>query len=302
MKESNYHEPVLLNEILKELIRDKEGIYLDATFGGGGHSMALLNQLNQKARLIALDQDKDTFKKKIIDRRFELFHQNFRNIGRILSFYKVEPLSGILADLGVSSYQINTPSRGFSTRFNYTLDMRMNQNATKTAHQVINKYKEEELISIFKNYGEFFEAKSIVKEILKARQKKEIETTFELTELFEKKIPSFRKAKYFARLFQAIRIEVNDELGALKEFLLQSLSLLKPKGRIAVISYHSLEDTMVKKFFKSGNFEGIISKDFYGNKISPLKSIYSKAIKASQEELNKNPRSRSARLRIAEKL
>ncbi|AGW86146.1 Ribosomal RNA small subunit methyltransferase H [Blattabacterium sp. (Nauphoeta cinerea)] len=293
-----HHKPVLIKESIENLITDQNGIYVDATFGGGGHSYELLKKLNKKATLIALDQDKESIKKNWIkDKRFHLFHNNFIHIRDILNQNHINKISGILVDLGISSYQIDNPIRGFSNRFNCILDMRMNQESFYSAQNVLNECSKEKLFHIFSEYGEFKNAKKIVNKILKKRLKKNITTTLDLIHIFFIK-GSFKKRKrFFSRLFQSIRIEVNNEINILKNFLLESSKILFPEGRIAVISYHSIEDRIIKYFFK----KGIII-----NKINltplPFRMIHKKVIKPSYQEIRKNPRSRSARLRIAEKI
>ena len=298
-----YHKAVLLKESIDGVVWEKDGIYLDLTFGGGGHSKALLEQLGPKAKVIALDQDKKALERKIADDRLYLFHQNFKYIGALLKSQEIHQVSGILADLGVSSHQIDTPERGFSTRFNHLLDMRMNQvEGKESALDIINTYSHKKLTEIFMTYGELPKSHDIAQKICKEREKKKIETTFDLIQLFEKEISPYKKQKHFAKLFQALRIEVNDEIAILKRLLLESPNYLKPKGRIAIISYHSLEDRLVKRFFKFGNFHKEPQKDFYGNVIgAPLEALFIKAIKASENEIKLNSRARSARLRIAQK-
>ncbi|WP_185858173.1 16S rRNA (cytosine(1402)-N(4))-methyltransferase RsmH [Blattabacterium cuenoti] len=292
-----HHKPVLIKESIENLITDQDGIYVDATFGGGGHSYAILNKLNQKATLIALDQDKESIKKNfIIDERFHLFHNNFIHIRDILNHNKIDKVSGILADLGISSLQMDNPIRGFSNRFNCLLDMRMNTESLYSAQNVLNEYSKQELFHIFYEYGEFKNAQKIADKILKKRLKKNITTTWDLVHLFFVK-GSFKKRKrFFARLFQSIRIEVNNEINVLKNFLLESSKIILPKGRIAVISYHSVEDRIVKYFLK----KGIITNQINFQTI-PFRMIHKKAIKPSFQEIINNPRSRSAKLRIAEK-
>ncbi|WP_185863463.1 16S rRNA (cytosine(1402)-N(4))-methyltransferase RsmH [Blattabacterium cuenoti] len=293
-----HHKPVLIKESIENLITDQNGIYVDATFGGGGHSYELLKKLNKKATLIALDQDKESIKKNWIkDKRFHLFHNNFIHIRDILNQNCIDKVSGILVDLGISSYQIDNPIRGFSNRFNCILDMRMNQESFYSAQNVLNESSKEKLFHIFSEYGEFKNAKKIVNKILKKRLIKNITTTLDLTHIFFIK-GSFKKRKrFFSRLFQSIRIEVNNEINILKNFLLESSKIIFPKGRIAVISYHSIEDRIIKYFLK----KGIIINKINLNPL-PFRMIHKKVIKPSYQEIIKNPRSRSARLRIAEKI
>ena len=296
-----YHESVLLNESVDGLNIQPNGIYVDATFGGGGHSRTILEKL-KNGKLFAFDQDADVILNKIEDQRFVLIDQNFRFMKQFLRLKGVRKVDGILADLGVSSYQFDTAKRGFSIRKDGPLDMRMNHSQSLTAKAVINDYDLNDLVRIFKNYGELRNAYSIAQQIVKARQSSEIETTEQLKAVVDYLIPSHKRNKILAQLFQAIRIEVNDELKALKELLEQSVELLKEGGRISVISYHSLEDRLVKNIIRSGNFDGHIEKDFFGNKKVVLKALNKKPIVASPEEILKNPRSRSAKLRISQKI
>jgi len=296
-----YHEAVLLKESIAGLRIDPNGTYVDVTFGGGGHSKSILEKLD-KGILFAFDQDADAQKNSIDDNRFVLINQNFRFMQKFLRLEGVLKVDGIIADLGVSSYQFDTADRGFSIREEGELDMRMNTTQELSAKQVVNEYELDELCRIFREYGELKNAFSISKSILLAREEGEILTTEDLKNAVKKHIPPYKSNKILAQLFQAIRIEVNDELKALKEMLLQSVDLLKTGGRLSVISYHSLEDRLVKNLIKSGNFKGDIEKDFYGVPNLILKAISKKPITASQEELESNPRSRSAKLRVSEKL
>jgi len=296
-----YHEAVLLKESIAGLRIDPNGTYVDVTFGGGGHSKSILEKLD-KGILFAFDQDADAQKNSIDDNRFVLINQNFRFMQKFLRLEGVLKVDGIIADLGVSSYQFDTANRGFSIREEGELDMRMNTTQELSAKQVVNEYELDELCRIFREYGELKNAFSISKSILLAREEGEILTTEDLKNAVKKHIPPYKSNKILAQLFQAIRIEVNDELKALKEMLLQSVDLLKTGGRLSVISYHSLEDRLVKNLIKSGNFKGDIEKDFYGVPNLILKAISKKPITASQEELESNPRSRSAKLRVSEKL
>ncbi|MFA6949552.1 MAG: 16S rRNA (cytosine(1402)-N(4))-methyltransferase RsmH [Lentimicrobiaceae bacterium] len=295
-----YHRPVLLEETIEHLAIKPEGIYVDVTFGGGGHSRAILEKLTT-GRLIGFDQDKDALNNTIDDPRFLLINQNFRHLTNFLRFYKALPVDGILADLGVSSHQIDNPERGFSTRFDSDLDLRMNQSAGITARQVINQYNVDDLKRVFKQYGEFDNAYKIAQALISSRSEKEIATTAQLKEVLNQYAERGRENKFFARIFQALRIEVNNEMEILKEFLLQSVNVIKPGGRLVVISYHSLEDRLVKNFMKAGNFDADIKKDFYGNIMAPYKPITRKPIIPSDPELEENPRSRSAKLRVAER-
>jgi 16S rRNA (cytosine1402-N4)-methyltransferase len=277
-----------------------DGIYVDVTFGGGGHARAILDKLTT-GRLYGFDQDKDSLKNDLNDSRFQLINQNFRYLTNFLKFYKATPVDGILADLGISSYQIDNPVRGFSTRFESELDLRMNQSAEISARNVINNYNTEDLKRVFKNYGEFNNAFHIAQRLVNSRVEKEITSTSELKEILKSFAEKGRENKFYARIFQALRIEVNNEIETLKEFLNQTINVIRPGGRLVVISYHSLEDRLVKNFMRSGNFEGVIEKDFYGNIISPFRPVTRKAVIASDSELEGNPRSRSAKLRAAER-
>ena len=296
-----YHEAVLIKESIAGLRIDPNGTYVDVTFGGGGHSKSILEKLD-KGTLFAFDQDTDAQKNSIDDNRFVLINQNFRFMQKFLRLEGVLKVDGILADLGVSSYQFDTAERGFSIREEGELDMRMNTTQELSAKQVVNEYELDDLCRIFREYGELKNAYSLAKSILSARENGEILTTEDLKEAVKKHVPPHKSNKILAQLFQAIRIEVNDELKALKEMLLQSVDLLKEGGRLSVISYHSLEDRLVKNLIKSGNFKGEIEKDFYGVPKVILKAISKKPITASEEELESNPRSRSAKLRVSEKL
>jgi 16S rRNA (cytosine1402-N4)-methyltransferase len=294
----NYHNPVLLKESVAGLAIKPSGIYVDVTFGGGGHSKEILKFLNEKGKLFAFDQDEDAKQNRLEDDRFVLIPQNFRYIKRYLRFYNVKKVDGILADLGVSSHQFDEVDRGFSTRFNADLDMRMNQTDTLTAYDVVNKYEESQLSNVLFQYGELRNARSLAKKIVEVRNEKPIKTSFDLKEVLNEFIPKAKEHKVLAQIFQGIRIEVNQEIEALKEFLLQTPELLKSDGRLSVISYHSLEDRLVKRFIKNGLFEGEPEKDFYGNISVPLKKV-GKLIVPSQEETKINNRARSAKLRIA---
>ena len=296
-----YHIPVLLNESITGLNIRPEGTYVDVTFGSGKHSEGILEKLIS-GRLIAFDRDKDSEANAIKDPRFIFIRQDYRYLKNFLAFHGINLIDGLLADLGISSHQIDDPERGFSTRFEGKLDMRMDQGQEKDATEIVNNYPEEDLVRIFRDYGEVENARHLVREIIKARSVKAIETTGEFRYVAAKCAPRGKENQYLAKAFQAVRIEVNDELGALKEMLTESCDLLRQGGRIAVISYHSLEDRIVKNFFKTGNFEGILVKDFFGRQITPLKPVTRKAIIPTDVEIGANPRSRSAKLRIAEKL
>ena len=297
----SYHNPVLLHESVNALAIKKDGIYVDVTFGGGGHSKEILNQLGENGKLFAFDQDADALQNKIDDERFVLIAENFRFISRFLRFYGIKKVDGILADLGVSSHQFDEASRGFSTRFDGDLDMRMNQKSKISAKYVINKYPEEKLSDILFLYGELRNAKSIAKTIVEERQKEIIDTSFQLKKVLEKYLPKSKEHKILAQIYQAFRIEVNEELEALKEFLSQTPNLLNDNGRLSVISYHSLEDRLVKRFINSGMFSGELEKDMFGNTNEPFKKV-GKLIVPSNAEIKQNNRARSAKLRIAKKI
>ncbi|MDX1829343.1 MAG: 16S rRNA (cytosine(1402)-N(4))-methyltransferase RsmH [Lutibacter sp.] len=294
----SYHNPVLLKESIAGLAIKPNGIYVDVTFGGGGHSKEILKFLNEEGKLFAFDQDEDAKQNSIEDNRFVLIPQNFRYIKRYLRFYNIKKVDGILADLGVSSHQFDEAERGFSTRFNADLDMRMNQTDALTAFEVINKYEESKLSDVLFQYGELRNARSLAKKIVESRTEKPIKTSFDLKEVLNDFIPKSKEHKVLAQIFQGIRIEVNQEMEALKDFLLQVPELLKPEGRLSVISYHSLEDRLVKRFIKNGMFEGEPEKDFFGNVNVPMQKV-GKLIVPSKDEIKLNNRARSAKLRIA---
>lgn len=300
--EQVYHVPVMLHECMEALNIKPDGIYVDVTFGGGGHSREILKRLGPNGRLIAFDQDPDALRNKIDDDRFVLIHQNFRFLRNYLRLEGVKQVDGVLGDLGVSSHQFDDADRGFSIRFDADLDMRMDQVSDLDARKVLNTYPEEELHRIFGMYGEVQNAKSLAKTIVTARLTKAIETVAGLKEVIKKMVPRGKEHKYHAQVFQALRIEVNKELEALQEFLLQTISVLKPEGRLVIMSYHSLEDRLVKNFMLKGKFKGEVEKDFFGNEVKPFKVVTRKAITASEVELAENNRSRSAKLRVAEKL
>ena len=297
----NYHSPVLLKESIDGLSINPEGTYVDVTFGGGGHSRKILEHLGENGRLYAFDQDSDALSNTIDDSRFTLIHENFKYLKSFLRLEGVKKIDGLLADLGVSSHQFDEGARGFSIRFDATLDLRMDQRQSKTAKDVINSESATRLKEILSLYGELPNAGRIANAIVSARSQKTIETTFDLIDIVNKHIPRNQENKYLAMIFQALRIEVNDELEALEAMLKQAVEILNPRGRLVVISYHSLEDRMVKNLMKSGNIEGKIEKDFYGNIITNLTPITRKPIIPTDEELQENNRSRSAKLRIAEK-
>ena len=300
--EIGYHVPVMLQECIDALAIKPDGIYVDVTFGGGGHSKEILKHLGPKGRLIAFDQDPDAVKNALDDPRFTLIHQNFRFLKNYLRLEGVRSVDGILADLGVSSHQFDDADRGFSIRFDADLDMRMDQVSDLDARKVLRTYAEEDLHRIFGMYGEIINAKTLAKTIVTARLNQEINTVAELKEVIKKLVPKGKEHKYHAQVFQALRIEVNKELEALQEFLEQTVGVLKESGRLVVMSYHSLEDRLVKNFMAKGKFKGEVEKDFFGNEIKPFKVISRKAIVANGEELARNNRARSAKLRIAEKV
>lgn len=296
-----YHIPVMLEECMEALAIKPNGVYVDVTFGGGGHSREILARLGDEGRLIAFDQDPDAVGNAIDDPRFTLVQHNFKFLKNNLRLLGVTGVDGVLGDLGVSSHQFDSPDRGFSIRFDADLDMRMDQVADLDAKKVLNTYSEEELHRIFGMYGEIQNAKTLAKVIVLARLGKEIETVAELKDVIRRLVPKGREHKYHAQVFQALRIEVNQELEALQMFLEQTVSVLKQDGRLVVMSYHSLEDRLVKNFMQKGKFKGEVEKDFFGNEIKPFKVISRKAITASEEELVLNNRSRSAKLRVAER-
>lgn len=295
-----YHNPVLLKETVDGLNIKPDGIYVDVTFGGGGHSKEILSRLGPNGKLFGFDQDEDALANALPDERFTLIGENFRYIKRFLRFYGVKQVDGILADLGVSSHQFDVPERGFSTRFDADLDMRMSQKNELNAFKVINEYDDANLKRVFYDYGELKNAPALARTIIEAREKKVINTTDELKVVLGKYLPEKVKNKVLAQIYQAIRIEVNEEMEVLKEFLQQTLEILKPEGRLSVISYHSLEDRLVKRFMKNGMFEGEPERDFFGNFSVPFHLI-GKLIVPSEAEIKINNRARSAKLRIAEK-
>lgn len=296
-----YHNPVLLKQSVDDLVTNPDGTYVDCTFGGGGHSREILSRLSDKGRLFGFDQDLDALKNNIDDPRFTLINQNFRFLENSLLIYGVSQVDGILADLGVSSHQFDEAERGFSTRSNAPLDMRMNVMQNLDAKRVINEYEEEELADIFYHYGELREARKLARDIVHHRKSKNIETTEDLKILFNY-IPPHKVNKFYAQLFQAIRIEVNQELEVLKEMLVQAYNILKPKGRLVVISYHSLEDRLVKRFLKNGMFEGEPERDIYGNYKKAFELLKSKAIIPDNKEIEENSRARSAKMRTGIKI
>ncbi|BAP29673.1 s-adenosyl-methyltransferase mraw [Chryseobacterium sp. StRB126] len=296
-----YHNPVLLKQSVDDLVTNPDGIYVDCTFGGGGHSREILSRLSDKGKLFSFDQDLDALKNTIDDPRFTLVNQNFRFLENSLLMYGVPQVDGVLADLGVSSHQFDEADRGFSTRSNAPLDMRMNVMQNLDAKRVINEYGEEELADIFYHYGELREARKLARDIVHHRKTKSIDTTEDLKKLFSY-LPPHKVNKFYAQLFQAVRIEVNQELEVLKEMLVQAYNVLKPEGRLVVISYHSLEDRLVKRFLKNGMFEGEPERDIYGNYKKAFELVKSKAIIPDDKEIEENSRARSAKMRTGIKI
>ncbi|MCB0580901.1 MAG: 16S rRNA (cytosine(1402)-N(4))-methyltransferase RsmH [Phaeodactylibacter sp.] len=296
-----YHQPVLASESIDALAIRPGGIYVDATFGGGGHSRLILEKLGAEGRLLGFDQDEDARANVPEDGRFAFVQHNFRFMKRFLRLHRITELDGMLADLGVSSHQLDVAERGFSYRFDAALDMRMSRQQEKTAATVTNTYTPEALQEVFSRYGEVRNARTLAQRITQEREHRPIETIGAFLAAVEPVVRGHR-ARYLSQVFQALRIEVNDEMGALQDFLEQALELLRPGGRLAVITYHSVEDRMVKNFLKAGNFEGRQEKDFYGNIQRPFKTITKKAITPSEEEVRQNPRARSAKLRVGEKV
>ena len=296
-----YHVPVLLNESIDGMNLQPGGIYVDVTFGGGGHSKEILRRADKTARLFSFDQDEDAEKNIVDDKRFTFVRSNFRYLYNFLRYHGIEQVDGILADLGVSSHHFDDAERGFSFRFDGNLDMRMNKRAGKTAADIVNTYDEERLADIFYLYGELKNSRKLASALVKARSRKTIVTIGDFLEIVKPMFGREREKKELAKVFQALRIEVNQEMEALKEMLYSATEMLKPGGRLVVITYHSLEDRMVKNIMKTGNIEGKTVQDFYGNSQSPFKLINNKVTTASNEEVERNPRSRSAKLRIAEK-
>ncbi len=301
---TDYHVPVMLQECIEGLAIKPEGIFVDVTFGGGGHSGEILKYLSEDGRLLSFDQDDDAKvnASKINNRSFTFVQANFRHLRRYLKLHGVGQVDGVLADLGVSSHQIDEVSRGFSIRGDAELDMRMDRGVELTARKVVNEYDEKQLHKILGIYGEVRNAKSLAAAIVSERFAASFKTTFDLIALLKKFAPRGRENKYYAQVFQALRIEVNDEMGALEDFLNQSAEVLKPGGRLVVMSYHSLEDRMVKNFINKGKVFGDVEKDFFGNEIKPFKAINRKLIQPNQQELKANSRSRSAKLRVAERI
>ncbi|MBB6680520.1 16S rRNA (cytosine(1402)-N(4))-methyltransferase RsmH [Aequorivita sp. 609] len=297
----DYHNPVLLKETVDGLNIKPDGVYVDVTFGGGGHSREILSMLGPEGKLIGFDQDKDALVNAIDDERFLLINQNFRFLKKFLRFHGFRTVDGILGDFGVSSHQFDVAERGFSTRFEADLDMRMNRETNFSAYTVVNKYEEEQLRDVLANYGELRSAPAMARVIVAAREEEKIKTSEQLKKVLSRFLPAHKENKILAQIYQAIRIEVNQELEALKEFLLQTNEVLKPGGRISLISYHSLEDRLVKRYIRNGLFEGEPEKDVFGNFEVPFKAV-GKFIVPTKEEIKMNNRARSAKLRIAEKL
>ncbi len=301
MTAMGYHKPVLLTQSVDGLAIRPEGVYVDATFGGGGHSREILSRLGPEGRLYAFDQDEDALANKPEDGRLMLIGENFRYMKRFLKFYGILKVDGILADFGISSHQIDVPERGFSTRFDSALDMRMSRRADRSAADVLNTYTFEELRDVLLRYGELKRAPRIAGTIVRARETEPLQTTGQLNELVRPLLQRGKENKELAQLYQAIRMEVNQETAALEEFLLQTPELVRPGGRLSLISYHSLEDRLVKRFIRSGKFEGEVEKDFYGNPLAPFRAV-GKLQVPDAEERSVNPRARSAKLRIAERV
>ncbi|MBQ3576479.1 MAG: 16S rRNA (cytosine(1402)-N(4))-methyltransferase RsmH [Coprobacter sp.] len=302
MQEPVYHIPALLTECIDGLNISPNGTYIDVTFGGGGHSRGIIDRLGAEGKLFSFDQDSDAEKNIIDDKRFTFVKSNFRFLKNFMKYHNVEQVDGIIADLGVSFHHFDEADRGFSFRFEGKLDMRMNRRGGNSAAEVINKYPENKIADILYYYGEMRNARKIASEIVKRRENKIIETTSDLLSIIKGMINPKQEKKELAQIFQALRIEVNDEMSSLKSMLQQSVEILKPGGRIVVLTYHSLEDRIVKDFFRYGNFEGKAKQDFFGRLIAPLKQVNNKVITPSEEEIERNPRSRSAKLRIAEKI
>ena len=302
MSEEVYHIPALLPETLEALNINPEGIYVDVTYGGGGHSRAIMESLNERGHLYSFDQDEDAVKRAFVDPRFTIVYSNFRFLSNFLQYHNVKAIDGLLGDLGVSFHHFDDKDRGFSFRFEGALDMRMNQKAKRTAAWIIANYSEEQLADVFYLYGELKNARKLASAIIKARSQSPIETIERLLEVVKPLINPRHEKKELAMLFQALRIEVNGEIDVLKKLLQQALDALKPGGRLAIITYHSLEDRLVKNFMRTGNMRGEVEKDFFGRNQSPIKLLTSKPIVPSDEEVERNPRSRSAKLRVAQKL
>ena len=301
MTNESYHDPVLFQESIEALNLNPDSVVVDVTYGGGGHSKEILNRLGEQGVLIAFDQDLDAQENVVEDDRLVFVDANFRYLYNFIKFYDLLGVDGLLADLGVSSHQFDAGERGFSIRYNGELDMRMNQEAQLTAKKVVNDYSEPELYRIFNAYADLKNVKKVVTTILKERHKAPINTTADLVKLLKDSVPPKKQNQFLAQVFQAIRIEVNDEMGALMDMLEQSADVIKPGGRLVVIAYHSIEDRLVKNFIRSGNFEGKMETDIYGVAKTPFKAVNKKPITPTEEEIEKNPRARSAKLRIAER-
>lgn len=299
MEEQVYHTPALLPECMEGLAIKPDGIYVDCTFGGGGHSRAILDRLGPRGRLYGFDQDVDAMANRPDDPRFVFVHGNFRYLRNFMDYYGITTIDGILADLGVSFHHFDEATRGFSFRFEGDLDMRMNQQSKRSAATILNTATEEQLADVFYLYGELHNARKLARAIVKKRETEEIRQIGEFANLMRPFFPREKEKKELTKVFQALRIEVNDEMGALKELLSRCVELLSPDGRLVVLTYHSLEDRLVKNFIKAGNFEGKPEKDFFGNVLAPLVAVNSKVMVASDDEVERNPRSRSAKLRIA---
>lgn len=302
MRETVYHIPALLNECIEGLAINPSGVYVDVTFGGGGHSRAIMSKLDNNGHLYGFDQDQDAIANIINDTRFTFVYSNFAYISNFLKFHGEKQVDGIIADLGVSFHHFDESSRGFSFRFDETLDMRMNQKSEKNARKVVAEYSEEELARILYLYGEMKNSRKLASVIVKTRESRPINTTGDLLAVIKPFIRPAQEKKELAQVFQALRIEVNNEIDVLKSLLNQSIKVLKPGGRLVILTYHSLEDRLVKNFFKTGNIEGNVEKDFFGRINTPFKLINNKVIMASDKEVELNPRARSAKLRIAEKI
>lgn len=299
---TKYHTPVLLQESINRLVTEKNGVYVDVTFGGGGHTRHLLEQLGKQAKVFGFDRDSDAASDTVNDERFKLIRHDYRWIDNFLAYYKAVPVSGILADLGVSSHQLDTAERGFSFRQEAELDLRMDQDIETSAKDVVNQYPEHKIQQILTNYGELKNAKTLAREICSTRANSNIESTAQLCSVIDNCLrKSDKRNKFYSQVFQALRIEVNQEFRSLEIMLEKTADLLKPKGRLVVITYHSLEDRIVKNFIQKGKFRGQLEKDFYGNPLKPLDAVTRKPILPSVEEIEENPRARSAKLRIAEK-
>ena len=297
-----YHNPVLLHPSVDALVTNPSGTYVDVTFGGGGHSRAILEKLSPEGRLVAFDQDEESQANLIDDPRFQFVPSNFKNLTRFLQYHMAWPVDGILADLGISSHQIDTAERGFSYSKEGRLDMRMNAAAALSAHEVVNQYDEAQLARLFYTYGELHEGRRLAQQIVRARAEQPIDTTLQLAEALKPSLPRGRENKYLSKIFQALRIEVNHEMEVLESLLTQLPAALKTGGRVAIIAYHSLEDRMVKNFLRAGNLAGEVEKDFFGNPLSPFKAVTRKAVVPDEDEIMTNPRARSAKLRVAEKI